>query len=196
MTELERDVISTKYDESQTKEKEALLFDSILMNIGTWYDLFRQRHFQFYEGHYKKCAQKRKLLEAKYSMKIFELQKGETCEKSDNLLHFQDWEKWKGGIGSSLHRIAQCIAVGLQKGYPCFVDDSSFAYSRKHFADFFANQLPCKKALTKNKRIDFNSTLPSDEFAKFFLPAVPDEIKNELELCHEDVSVWYTGVII
>ena len=100
------------------------------------------------------------------------------------------------GFGSSLHRFASCIAVAIQIGVPCLLDDRLFPYDEGHLFKYYNNSKICPRAERRNKRTPFIARVPPKNVAKYTLLNIPPEIKSSLEFCHEDPAAWYRGVIL
>ena len=97
-------------------------------------------------------------------------------------------------MGTVLHRIETCLAVGIQIGSPCFVDDTNWQYDSGNLSKYYNDTQVCSSAMKRNRE-KFYSLGVKIENAKYVL-SVPLAIKTALDYCHENLAAWYRGVIL
>ncbi len=84
---------------------------------------------------------------------------------------------------------------------PCLVDDSAWGYGSGLFTREISKNLKlCPKAY-KNERLFYTARLGTHVeslagIASKTLPAIPQRVEERLRGCHEDVQLWYVGVIV
>ena len=98
------------------------------------------------------------------------------------------------GMGTILHRIETCLAVALETGSSCLIDDSHFPYDRGNLGKYYEDLKICSSGEQRKKQERFLS-LQSPKYLRYILN-VPAEVKKSLEFCHEDTAGWYRGVIL
>ena len=101
-------------------------------------------------------------------------------------------------MGSILHRLIQLLTIGLQKELPVFVDDSKLHYGQNVLKINFQNFQTCSE-ISNASRVDILSTgfeMKNPNYGKLTIPAVPKKYVSGFDYCHEDISAWYSGVLI
>ena len=98
------------------------------------------------------------------------------------------------GMGTILHRIETCLAVALQTGSSCLIDDSHFPYDRGNLGKYYEDLKICSSGEQRKEPERFIS-VRSPKYLRYILN-VPAEVKRSLEFCHEDTAGWYRGVIL
>ena len=84
---------------------------------------------------------------------------------------------------------------------PCFVDDSSWNYGSGLFTtEISRNTVLCSEAYNK-ERLVYKARASGDRNKSFVekshtIAAVPKRVEERLKGCHEDVQLWYVGVIV
>ena len=162
--------------------------------------IFRRVKTKF-ENHFghciSKCYQDLDSAKKRIYADLYDVQSGAVCKKSKQYLYaLRDLQG--SGMGSTLHRLSQILAIGLQKGLPLFVDDSKFHYGHKVLKINFKNLLTCPE-ISNATRIDFFATgseMKNPKYGRFTLPTVPKKYVSGFHFCHEDISAWYSGVLI
>ena len=168
----------------------------VITDLGEWYVKLKQRFLKHTKTDRLKCDQVMGELEHRIVEQIIDVQNGDTCRKSKEVLHFTDFKFWKLGMGSCAHRITWCISVAMATNIPCYVNDTNFSYDPGNLKKYFNNTSLCEKSKSVNW-IPFVSTRQPERFKGYLgHPYVPKEVKESIEFCHEDVSAWYAGVIL
>ena len=98
------------------------------------------------------------------------------------------------GMGTILHRIETCLAVAVETGSSCLIDDSHFPYDLGNLGKYYKDLKICSSGEQRKEQEQFISGR-TPKYLKYILN-VPAEIKRSLEYCHEDTAGWYRGVIL
>ena len=168
-----------------------------LNKIGNWFEILKKDYLTRTENYHKNCRKNMTSEEENIAKLIFETQQGQICRKATEVLYYHDEFNGRDlGIGSLLHRMSHCFATAIMTGKPCLINDTYFQYDPGNLRLYFRSAMETCPQAKRVPKFSYQIDGSPQIFKHCSVPRVPLRIKNSLEYCVEDLSAWYSGVIM